>query len=132
MTAPQERTAREPASGGKVAKPAPLSPQERSRAGLCRFLIYAVQATTAAITVALFALLESRIGRAGPPPQLWIAFGVNAALGAIGGAAAVILLWPVSRERWPRAAACLVFCPVSHLGAVVAIAATAGCLGLLR
>jgi hypothetical protein len=114
-----------------TAKPA-LSPDEQRRARLCRLLIYACQTVTAAISVAVVILMEPRIGRAGPPPELWLAWGINAILGALGGAAAVILLWPVSRERWLRAAACLAFCPVMHLGAVVAFAAIAGCLGLIR
>lgn len=113
-------------------KAQPLSPHERRRARLCRLLIYAAQGVTAAISASLLLLSERYRRTGGPSEELILAFGVNAALGAAGGAAAVIFLWPVARERWPRAAACLLFGPVIHLGAFIAIVMPLGCLGLIR
>lgn len=121
-----------PAERPDPAAKTTLSADERRRARLCRFLIYACQGITAAISVAIVVLMGRRIGRTGPPPEMWLAWGTNATLGALGAAAAVILFWPVSRERWFRAAACLVFCPIMHLGAAIALAAVAGCFGLIR
>jgi len=118
-------TSREP-------RPDPLSPHERSRTRLCRLLIYACQGVTATISVSLLLLSERYRRAGGPSEELIVAFGINAALGAVGGAAAVILFWPVARERWLRAAACLLFCPVIHLGTFIAIASTLGCFGLIR
>lgn len=119
-------------SKGAAELPA-LSEAERRRGQLCRLLVYVAPASAAAVSVAMLLAFEM-FGprRLNPPSELLIVFGVNAALGATGAAAGTVFLWPVPRERWYRAAACLVFCPIIYVGIGIAMLSTLGCLGLVR
>jgi hypothetical protein len=125
-----------PADGAERSREAaqPPAPSElEGRRRLCRSLVYLGPASAAAISVAMsFAFEAFGPRRPDPPPELLAVFGINAFLGAAAAAAGIVFLWPVSRERWARAAACLVFCPVIYLGAGIAMLSTLGCLGLIR